>query len=70
MSDNAIKWMGEIEDIPKKAVDPLSDEVMRRFNAAVAQQNSELVNGKPLRRGLQECWEQQIPVFMACLGFI
>ena len=59
MSDNAIKWMGEIEDIPKKAVDPLSDEVMRRFNAAVAQQNSELVNGKPLRRVLQECWEQQ-----------
>ena len=56
MSDNAIKWMGEIEDIPKKAVDPLSDEVMRRFNAAVAQQNSELVNGKPLRRVLQECW--------------
>ena len=59
MSDNAIQWMGEIEDIPKKAVDPLSDEVMRRFNAAVAQQNSELVNGKPLRRVLQECWEQQ-----------
>lgn len=59
MSDNTIKWMGEIEDIPKKAVDPLSDEVMRRFNAAVAQQNSELVNGKPLRRVLQECWEQQ-----------
>lgn len=59
MSDNAIKWMGEIEDIPKKAVDPLSDEVMRRFNAAVAQQNSELVNGKQLRRVLQECWEQQ-----------
>lgn len=59
MSDNTIKWMGEIEDIPKKAVDPLSDEVMRRFNAAVAQQSSELVNGKPLRRVLQECWEQQ-----------
>ena len=59
MSDNTIKWMVEIEDIPKKAVDPLSDEVMRRFNAAVSQQSSELVNGKPLRRVLQECWEQQ-----------
>ena len=59
MSDSTIKWMEQIEDIPKKAVDPLSDEVMRRFNAAVAQQNSELVNGKPLRQVLQECWEQQ-----------
>lgn len=59
MSDSAIKWMNEIEDIPKKAVDPLSDEVMRRFNAAVAQQNGEMVNGKPLRQVLQECWEQQ-----------
>lgn len=59
MDSDAIKWMNEIEDIPSKAVDPLAEEVMRRFNAAIAQQSAEMVNGKPLRTVLLECWEQQ-----------
>ncbi len=54
-----INWMTEIEDIPSRAVDPLSDEIMRRFNGAVAWQSGEMVNGKPLKTVLQECWEQQ-----------
>lgn len=59
MDSSPIKWLSPIEDIPKRAIDPLADELMRRFNAAVAHQNGELVNGKPLRTVLQECWEQQ-----------
>ena len=67
MSDEpvAISWLREIEDIPKKAIDPLSDEVMRRFNGAVAWQSTERVNGKPLRTVLEECWEQQNGI-MSC----
>lgn len=67
MSDSAIaiSWLQEIEDIPRKAVDPLSDEVMRRFNGAVAWQSTERVNGKPLRQVLEECWEQQNGI-MSC----
>lgn len=56
---NGINWLAEIEDVPKRAVDPLSDEVMRRFNGAVAWQHGEQVNGKPLRQVLEECWNQQ-----------
>lgn len=59
MSSDTIKWLNEIEDIKEKALDPLADEVMRRFNGAVAWQSSEQVNGKSLRTVLQECWEQQ-----------
>lgn len=54
-----INWLQEIEDIPSRAVDPLADEVMRRFNGAVAWQSGEMVNGKPLRTVLEECWQQQ-----------
>lgn len=57
--NGTIKWLSTIEDIPKKAVDPLAAEVMRRFNGAVAHQAGEQVNGKSLRTVLQECWEQQ-----------
>ncbi len=59
MSDNAIKWMNEIQDIKDKAIDPLAAEVMRRFNGAIAWQTTERVNGKPLRDVLNECWKQQ-----------
>jgi len=60
MSD-AINWLSEIpsEDIPKKAIDPLGDVILSRFNGAVAYQSAEQVNGKPLRDVLLECWEQQ-----------
>lgn len=58
MSDS-INWLQEIEDIPKRAIDPLAEEVMRRFNGAVGWQSGEQVNGKSLRTVLQECWEQQ-----------
>ena len=54
-----INWLREIEDIPKNAVDPLADEVMRRFNGAVGWQSTERVNGRSLRQVLQNCWEQQ-----------
>lgn len=57
--DTSINWLQEIEDIPQKAVDPLGDEVLRRFNGAVAWQSGERVNGLPLRQVLQNCWEQQ-----------
>lgn len=59
MSESVINWLSELEDIPQKAVDPLAAEVMRRFNAAVAWQNMERVNGKSLRTVLEECWQQQ-----------
>ena len=57
-----INWLREIEDIPKNAVDPLADEVMRRFNGAVGWQSTERVNGRSLRQVLQNCWEQQTGV--------
>lgn len=57
MSD-AIRWMQEIAELPKK-LDPLAGEVMRRYNGAVAWQSAEQVNGKSLRTVLLECWEQQ-----------
>lgn len=66
MSEDAIKWLRAIEDIPSKAVDPLSDEVMRRFNGAVSWQSTERVNGKPLRTVLEQCWEQQNGI-MSCV---
>lgn len=60
MADNdKINWLAGLEDIPKKAVDPLAEAVMQRYNGAVAWQSAEYVNGKPLRQVLQECWEQQ-----------
>lgn len=67
MSDEntSINWMHEIEDVPEKAVDPLAAEVMRRFNGAIGWQSTELVNGRPLRRVLEECWQQQNGV-MSC----
>lgn len=55
----SINWLTEIEDIPKKKLDPLAGEVMRRFNGCVMAQSGEMVNGKPLRTVLQNCWEQQ-----------
>lgn len=64
MSDN-INWLHEIEDIPSRAIDPLADEVMRRFNGAVAWQGTEQVNGKSLRTVLTECWEQQNGILSA-----
>lgn len=57
MSDS-IRWLEEIEDVPDKAIDPLSHAVMSRFNAAVAWQSAEQVNGRSLRTVLQQCWEQ------------
>lgn len=59
---NGIKWLQEIEEVPSRAIDPLSGEVMRRFNGAVAWQAGEQVNGKPLRQVLEECWQQQAGV--------
>ena len=59
MSESAIKWLQELEDIPAKAVDPLAAEVMRRYNGAVAWQSMERVNGKSLRTVLEKCWQQQ-----------
>ncbi len=35
-SNDSIKWLQEIEDIPAKAEDPLAREVLRRFNGARA----------------------------------
>lgn len=64
MSDE-IRWMLEIEDIPAKAQDPLADAVMERFNGAVAWQSAELVNGRPLRDVLENCWNQQNGI-MSC----
>lgn len=58
-SNDSIKWLQEIEDIPAKAEDPLAREVLRRFNGAVSWQSSEQVNGKSLRTVLEECWQQQ-----------
>lgn len=54
----SIRWLEPIADIPKK-LDPLAGEVMRRFNGAVSFQSTELVNGKPLRTVLQNCYDQQ-----------
>lgn len=58
MSDS-IKWLQELVDVKEKAVDPLSEAVMSRFNGAIAWQSTERVNGKPLKHVLNECWEQQ-----------
>lgn len=65
--ETTIRWMNEvsIEDLPKKAVDPLAAEVLRRFNGAVAWQSAELVNGKPLRTVLEQCWMQQNGIMSA-----
>ena len=59
--ENSINWLSEVETkLPnKKQQDPLSGEILRRYNGAVAWQSAERVNGKPLRTVLQECWEQQ-----------
>lgn len=64
MSD-AINWMLEIEDVKEKSHDPLADAVMDRFNGAVSWQSTELVNGKPLRTVLENCWNQQNGI-MSC----
>lgn len=55
---SSIKWLEEISEIPKR-LDPLAGEIIRRFNGAVAYQSTELVNGKPLRTVLQNCYDQQ-----------
>lgn len=55
---DTIRWLTEIEDIDKEAIDPLAGEVMRRFNGAVAWQSTESVNGKSLKTVLHNCWEQ------------
>lgn len=55
---DAIRWLETIENVPDKAIDPLSHAVMQRFNSAVAWQSSEQVNGRSLRTVLQQCWEQ------------
>lgn len=62
---DTINWLQQIEEIPKRAVDPLAKEVMNRFNGAVAWQRSEQVNGKSLRTVLENCWEQQNGI-MSC----
>ena len=60
MSDK-INWLEDValEDIKEKAQDDLADEILRRYNGAVAWQSSDHVNGKTLRQVLRECWEQQ-----------
>ena len=65
--ETTIRWMEEvpIEELPDKAVDPLAAEVLRRFNGAVAWQSAELVNGKPLRTVLEQCWMQQNGIMSA-----
>ena len=65
--ETTIRWMEEvpIEELPEKAVDPLAAEVLRRFNGAVAWQSAELVNGKPLRTVLEQCWMQQNGIMSA-----
>ena len=65
--DTTIRWMREvsIEELPKKAVDPLAAEVLRRFNGAIGWQSAELVNGKPLRTVLEQCWMQQNGIMAA-----
>lgn len=65
--ETTIRWMNEvsIEELPKKAVDPLAAEVLRRFNGAIAWQSAELVNGKPLRTVLEQCWMQQNGIMSA-----
>lgn len=55
---DSIKWLETIEDVPDKAIDPLSHAVMSRFNSAVMWQSAEQVNGRSLRTVLQQCWEQ------------
>lgn len=55
---SSIKWLEEISEIPKR-LDPLAGEIIRRFNGAVSYQTTELVNGKPLRTVLQNCYDQQ-----------
>lgn len=55
---SSIQWFSPIEDIPQKSVDPVARVVMSRFNGAVAWQNTERVNGKPLRTVLEECYSQ------------
>lgn len=60
----SINWLSEIEDIPKK-LDPLAGEVIRRWNGAVANQHTELVNGKSLRCVLENCWQQANSILSA-----
>jgi hypothetical protein len=45
-------------DVTVEARDRLADLVMRRYRDAVGWQSSEIVGGAPLRRVLQECYEQ------------
>lgn len=61
MPDEKINWLEQVEtdDIQKLALDPLADEILRRYNGAVGWMSAEHVNGKPLRHVLRECWEQQ-----------
>lgn len=54
----SIRWLETIEDVPDKAIDPLSHAVMHRFNSAVAWQSAERINGKSLRTVLRECYDQ------------
>lgn len=55
---DSIRWLEVIEDVPDKAIDPLSHAIMSRFNAAVMWQSSEQINGRSLRTVLRQCWEQ------------
>ena len=59
--EKSINWLAEVDTkLPnKKQQDPLADEILRRYNGAVAWQSAERVNGKSLRQVLRECWEQQ-----------
>jgi hypothetical protein len=54
-----INWLSDIAEIPNKAVDPLAEVVMTRFNAAVAWQSIETVGSIPLRQSLENCFNQQ-----------
>ncbi len=53
-----ISWMNELEDIPRKALDPLADAVMSRYNGAVNCLSSEKVNGRSVKSTLENCYNQ------------
>lgn len=60
MDDNRINWLAEVDGPPRNLkTDPLSDEIIRRYNGAVGWLSADHVNGKSVRQVLRECWEQQ-----------
>lgn len=55
---DSIRWLELLEDVPSKADDKLGSMVLSRFQGAVSWQSTELVNGRPLRTVLQQCYDQ------------